>query len=48
MDTIYSDDEILIEVCHYWGYFEVFGLSEEEFEELKEYYYNLIGYEEEE
>lgn len=48
MDTLYEDENILIDVCYYWQYFEVFGLSKEEFKELENYYYNLIGYEEEE
>lgn len=40
MDTIYSSDEITIDICYRYEYFEVFGLSRDEFEELKEYYYN--------
>lgn len=43
MDTLYSDGKLLIEVCHYWQYFEIFGLSKEEFKELEKYYYSLVG-----
>lgn len=41
MDTIYKDDDLVIDAC--WGnaYFEVFGLTDDEFEELRNYYNNL-------
>ena len=43
METIYEewygdDDVLTIDICYGWSYFEVFGLSEEEFDELEEYY----------
>ena len=38
METIYTSDGLTIDICYYYSYFEVFGLSEEEFNELKEYY----------
>lgn len=38
MKNIYKDDEIQIDICFDWEYFEVFGLSEDEFETLKIYY----------
>jgi hypothetical protein len=38
MTNIYSSDGLRIDICYYYAYFEVFGLSEEEFDELKEYY----------
>lgn len=41
MFTIYEDDEIIIDICYSWSYFEVFGLTEEEEEELKNYYEEL-------
>lgn len=28
-------------ICYYYEYFEVFGLTDEEFNELKEYYVEL-------
>ena len=41
MDTIYEDEELTIDICYGYMYFEVFGLSDEEFEELEKYYYSL-------
>ena len=39
--TVYKDDDIQIDICYYWSYFEVFGLSDKEFTELGEYYSSL-------
>ena len=41
MTTIYDKDGLVIDICYYYSYFEVFGLSYEEFEELEEYYNQL-------
>lgn len=41
MCTIYNQDRLRIDICYYYGYFEVFGLSDEEFHELREFYYDL-------
>lgn len=41
MTNIYDDGELEIDICYGWMYFEVFGLSEEEFEELSKYYEQL-------
>lgn len=41
METIYEDEGLTIDICYYYEYFEVFGLSDEEFEELATYYYSL-------
>lgn len=38
---IYKKNGVRIEICPYYEYFEVFGLSCEEFEEVKEYYAHL-------
>lgn len=38
MSTIYDEDGLTIDVCYYYSYFEVFGLTDEEFEELKKFY----------
>jgi hypothetical protein len=38
MDTIYYDGNLQIDICYNWEYFEVFGLSDEEFKELKRFY----------
>lgn len=29
-DTIYDDEGITVEYSHYWGYIEIFGLTDEE------------------
>lgn len=42
MNTIYDDGNLQIDICYYWEYFEVFGLSDDEFKELKRFYYDLM------
>lgn len=41
METLYEDSDVAIDICRRWGYFEVFGLSEEEFSELEKFYNDL-------
>lgn len=41
MTTIYEDEFLTIDICYRWLYFEVFGLSIAEFEELEKYYGSL-------
>ena len=41
MSTIYASEGLTIEVCYGYSYFEVFGLSDAEFEELERYYDSL-------
>ncbi len=41
MANIYSENNVDIDICYYYSYFEVFGLTKEEQEELKEFYYAL-------
>ena len=41
MNTIYKDEGLMIDLCYAHEYFEVFGLSNAEFEELSEYYNSL-------
>ena len=49
MVNIYEDEDGLsIDACPNWAYFEVFGLTNQEFEELKKYYYSLRDEEEDE
>ena len=43
METLYNKDGLQIDICEGYAYFEVFGLSEKEFEELEKYYYDLKG-----
>ncbi len=41
MSTIYDEDGLTIDVCYRYSYFEVFGLTDKEFEELKKFYVYL-------
>ena len=41
MTTIYEDDDLTIDICYFYMYFEVFGLTEAEEIELEEYYDSL-------
>lgn len=38
MTTVYEDDGLQVDICYHWGYFEVFGLTDEEFTELETFY----------
>ena len=38
MSTIYIDNNLQIDICYQYEYFEVFGLTDAEFEELEKYY----------
>lgn len=44
MDNLYYNSEIgvTVDICYGYSYFEVFGLSKEEFEELEKYYNQLV------
>ena len=41
MSVLYDKDGLRIEICYGWGYFEVFGLTPQEFAELEMYYDSL-------
>ena len=41
MTTLYSDDGLIIDICYRYAYFEVFGLSSDEFDELGKFYVSL-------
>ena len=41
MGIIYKDDSIEILGCYYYSYFEVFGLSRDDFDKLEDYYNGL-------
>ena len=43
MTVLYKNGNIVLEICYYWEYFEVFGLSEEEFKLLQKFYNSLGG-----
>ena len=36
MHTIYNDEDITVDVCYGYEYIEVFGLTDEEYDELLE------------
>ena len=46
MTTIYKDDELTVDICYDYSYFEVFGLSKAEFKELEKFYNTLDSEEE--
>jgi len=41
MTTIYEDNGLTIDICYNYSYFEVFGFSKAEFNELEKFYYTL-------
>lgn len=41
MTNIYDDGDLTIDICYPYNYFEVFGLSNKEFDELAKYYGKL-------
>lgn len=43
MYNVYDKDGLTIDICYGYGYFEVFGLTDEEFEKLEEYYKRIKG-----
>lgn len=43
MTNIYDDGDVQIDICYGWYYFEVFGLTDEEFKEVEKYYEKLCG-----
>ena len=34
MVTVYDEDEIIVDYCYCYSYIEIFGLTDEEFEDL--------------
>lgn len=41
MNNIFQGDFFILDICYFWSYFEVFGTTSEEFEELYEFYNTL-------
>ena len=41
MENLYADDEVNVDICRGWMYFEIFGLNEAEQEEVLKYYDSL-------
>ena len=42
MDTLYASDDLIVDICYGYAYFEVFGLTDNEFAELEKYYETLL------
>lgn len=42
MTTLYKKGGLQIDICYFWSYFEVFGLSDLQFDELLDYYNYLV------
>lgn len=42
MENIYESEDLIIDICYGWAYFEVFGLTDSEFVELEKYYKSLL------
>ena len=42
MSTIYEGNGLKIDICYGYKYFEVFGLTKEEFQQLESYYTALV------
>jgi hypothetical protein len=43
MTNIYDENGLIVDICYGYMYFEVFGLSDNEFVELLKYYNSLRG-----
>lgn len=43
MTELYHRDGLKIDICYGYGYFEVFGLSDKEFDKLVSYYKSIGG-----
>lgn len=41
MTTVYNENGLRIDICYRYAYFEVFGLTEKEFQELELFYTEL-------
>lgn len=44
MLTLYKGNYFQIDICYFWSYYEVFGTTKKEFDELYNYYNSLGGY----
>lgn len=41
MQTIYNGVYFTLDICSYWGYYELFGCTDEEEKEVTKYYEGL-------
>lgn len=44
METVCEDDNIQIDICYAYEYFEIFGLTDDEQEVIESYYHRLKRY----
>lgn len=42
MMNLYEGKYFSLDICWYYGYFEVFGTTDEEFEELEKFYERIL------
>lgn len=42
MKTIFKGEYFTLDICRYWGYYELFGCTAAEEKEVKEYYKGLV------
>ena len=47
MEEIFNNHGLKIDICRSWKYFEVFGLSDDEFKELEKFYNINKGHQQE-
>lgn len=43
MTTLYEEDGLTIDICYFFSCFEVFGLTDAEFQSLDKYYHKIGG-----
>ena len=41
METIFEEEGVTVDICYYYSYYEVFGLTKEEEKIIKDYYDSL-------
>lgn len=43
METMFNGKYFTLDACYNWSYYELFGTTEDEFKEIKDYYNKLGG-----
>lgn len=44
MSTLYNENGLQVDICYRYEYFEVFGLTDKEFNKLEKYYDRMTGW----
>lgn len=44
MINLYEGKYFTLDACYHWPYYELFGTTDEEFKEIKEYYNSIKGW----